>query len=120
MIISEYYRRNLKTAGLSLSIVVDVNGRRLKPIKEERSKSGAHGEDLYLINNPVYVLRYNVSNSGKVSWSIVYVDPNNIDQLYKRVYFKDLPLTIMKRIVKECEKEGLEIYPWEEEVVEQR
>jgi len=114
MIISEYYRRNLKYPGLSLSIVVTETGKRLKPIKEERSKSGAHGEDLYLINNPVYVLRYNVSNSGKVSWSIVYVDPNNIDQLYRRVYFKDLPLKIMKAIVKEALKEGIEIYPWDE------
>jgi len=118
MIIKEYYRRNLKTAGLSLSIVVDVNGRRLKPIREERSRTGAHGEDIYLINEPVYILRYNVTNSGKVSWNVVYADPNS--QQISKVQFKDLPLNIMKRIVKECEKEGIELYPWEEEVVEQR
>lgn len=115
MIIREYYRKNIKTPGMSVSIVVDENGRRLRPSEEVRSKSGAHGEDVYDIVMPVYILRYNVSNSGKVSWSVTYVNPSN--QQISKVQFKDLPLKVMKKLVKECEKEGIELNLWEEKEI---
>ena len=115
MIIREPYRRNLKYPGLSISIVIDANtGERIMPVEEIRSRTGAHGEDIYDIVTPVYILRYRRSNSGKAIWDIAYVKPSE-GRVFKKVWFKDLKPKIREAIERECEKEGIELHVWEED-----
>ncbi|MEM1694381.1 MAG: hypothetical protein QXH21_07285 [Ignisphaera sp.] len=114
IVLKEYYRRNIKTAGLSLSFVVTPEGRLLKPAKEVRSRTGAHGEDVYLIDPPVYVLRYERSCSGKVRWSIWIVEGQDKE---RRVRVEEVPLPVLRTFLVAVESEGLELNPWEEEEI---
>lgn len=110
-----YYRQNIKTAGLSLSFVVTPEGRLLKPAKEVRSRTRAHGEDVYLVDPPVYILRYERSCSGKVRWSVWLVEGQDKE---RRVRVEDVPLPVLRAFLVAVENEGLELNPWEEEEVE--
>lgn len=114
MIIKEVYRRNLKYPGLSKSIVIDANtGERLEPIQEVRSRTLAHGLDVYEVITPVYILRYSRSNTGKASWEVVYVNPFR-ERPFEKRFFDKLPKYVKDAILRECEKEGIELHPWEE------
>lgn len=89
LVLREEFRRNLKYPGMSFSVVVGaVSGGIIDPDYEERSESGAHGEDVYVLNEPAYVLRFRRSNSGKVEWAVFLVQ---LDGTQKRVRFADLP-----------------------------
>ncbi|MEM4535315.1 MAG: hypothetical protein QW764_04675 [Desulfurococcaceae archaeon] len=114
IVLREYYRRNIKTAGLSLSFVVTPEGKLLRPVKEIRSRTGAHGDDVYLIDPPVYVLRYERSCSGKVRWSIWIVEGQDKE---RRVRVEDVPLQVLRAFLVAVENEGLELNPWEEDEV---
>jgi len=115
MIIREYYWRNIKYPGrLSISLVFDANtGERIKPVQEVRSRTGA-GKDVYDITTPVYILRYRRSNSWRANWEIAYVKPSE-GRNFRKVWFKDLRPQLQQRILEECEKEGIILYPWEED-----
>ncbi|MEM1561333.1 MAG: hypothetical protein QXN35_07240 [Ignisphaera sp.] len=110
-VLKEEYRRNIKTCGLSMSIVLDSEGNRIMPVKVVRSRSGAHGEDIYVINSVVYILRYRRSNSGKVRWAVFAVTPEK----EVRVLFRDLSESLQSRFREEAGKEGLELFEFEEE-----
>lgn len=113
MVLREIYRRNINAPGLSLSIVVDDKTfERLKPVEEIRSRTRAHGEDIYILNGSAYVLRYRRSNSGKIKWSIYKVTPEG----EFRVRFADLPGYVQRALEFYAEEEGLELRPWEEEI----
>ncbi len=114
VVLQEYYRRNIKTAGLSLSFVVTPEGRLLKPAKEVRSRTRAHGEDVYLIDPPVFVLRYERSCSGKVRWSVWLVEAQDKE---RRVRVEEVPLPVLRAFLVAVENEGLELNPWEEEEI---
>lgn len=89
LVLREPFRRNLKMPGMTFSVVVSaVSGGIIDPDYEERSGSGAHGEDVYVLNEPAYVLRFNRSNSGKIEWAVFLVE---LDGKQKRVRFADLP-----------------------------
>jgi len=111
-VLRETYRRNLKYPGLTISIVVDEETLQLvEPIEKIRSKSGAHGEDVYVISRPVLVLRYSRSNSGKVGWSIHEVTPTT----ERKLKYSDLPAPFRDAIESYARYYGLELHPWEEE-----
>jgi len=64
------YRRTLKTGALTLTIVYDpVEKKIVMPSRKVRSRSGAHGEDIYCLDkdqwNRVYIITLYQSNSGK-------------------------------------------------------
>jgi hypothetical protein len=64
------YRRTLKTGALTLTIVYDpVEKKILTPDRRNRSRSGAHGDDIYCLSkdqwNKVYIITLYQSNSGK-------------------------------------------------------
>ncbi|MEM1842840.1 MAG: hypothetical protein QXL19_10735 [Ignisphaera sp.] len=114
VVLKEYYRRNIKMPGLSLSFVVTPEGKLLKPIEEIRSRTGAHGDDVYVVNPPVYVLRYERSNSGKVRWGIWLVEGQDKE---RRVRVEEVPLPVLRTFLVAVESEGLELNPWEEEEI---
>jgi len=112
LVLREYYRRNINMPGLSLSFVVTSEGKLLRPIEEIRSRTGAHGEDVYVVEPPVYVLRYERSNSRKVRWSVWLVEG---EEKERRVRVEDVPLEVLKTLLIAVENEGLELNTWEEE-----
>ncbi|MEM4952204.1 MAG: hypothetical protein QXV81_08090 [Ignisphaera sp.] len=114
VVLREYYRRNINTPGLSLSFVATLEGKLLRPVEEIRSRTGAHGDDVYLIDPPVYVLRYERSNSGKVRWSVWLVEGQDKE---RRVLMEEVPLPVLKAFLVAVESEGLELNPWEEDEV---
>jgi len=64
------YRRTLKTGALTLTIVYDpIEKKILTPDRRSRSRSGAHGDDIYCLSKDqwekVYVITLYQSNSGK-------------------------------------------------------
>ncbi|MEM4815840.1 MAG: hypothetical protein QXR23_08900 [Ignisphaera sp.] len=112
MVLREDYRNNIKMPGRTLSIVVNDRGEKLEPVRRIRSRTGAHGEDIYVIYEPVYILRYNRSNSGKVRWAVYRaIPPNKVN----RVRFSDLPTFIQNWLKEYAEQEGLELHEFEEE-----
>jgi len=73
-----YYRRNIKTPGRTQAVVVDARTWSLvKPTKTERSRTGAHGTDVYCVDdwNDMLVIQLNQSTSGKLSYVVDYRDP---------------------------------------------
>lgn len=111
-VLREAYRRNLKHPGLTVSIVVDEETlQQLEPVEKVRSKTGAHGEDIYIIDRPVLVLRYSKSNSGKVRWSVSEITPT----IERKLKYHDLPTPFRNAIESYARYYGLELYPWEEE-----
>ena len=67
------YRRNLSMPGRTQYIVIDTsNWEIVKPTHRERSKTRAHGNDVYCLPeefwNRVVVVRLKRSNSGKISF----------------------------------------------------
>jgi len=112
LVLREYYRRNINMPGLSLSFVVTSEGKLLRPIEEIRSRTGAHGEDVYVVEPPVYVLRYERSNSRKVRWSVWLVEG---EEKERRVRVEDVPLEVLKTLLIAVENEGLELNTWEGE-----
>jgi hypothetical protein len=64
------YRKTLKTGAITLTIVYDPETKKiLTPDRKNRSRSGAHGDDIYCLDkdqwNRVYVITLYQSNSGK-------------------------------------------------------
>jgi hypothetical protein len=78
-----YYRNNIKTPGLTETIII-LGGRVLKPNKTYRSRSGAHGEDIYCLSQEqwqrVWVVTFEQSNSGKR-----YVSTENVPEAVKEL-----------------------------------
>ncbi|MEM1832350.1 MAG: hypothetical protein QXJ97_12585 [Desulfurococcaceae archaeon] len=111
-ILIEYYRKNLKYPGLSISIVIDEETlQQLEPILQKRSKSGAHGEDIYVVSRPVLVLRYSKSNSGKIRWGIYEVTPTS----ERKIKYSELPTSFQNAIKAYAKYYGLELNFLEEE-----
>ncbi|MEM4846738.1 MAG: hypothetical protein QW794_03150 [Thermosphaera sp.] len=111
-VLREVYRRNIKYPGMTISIVIDEETlQQLEPVERIRSKSGAHGEDVYLVSKPVLVLRYTRSNSGKARWSIYEVTLDS----EKRIKYSDLPATFRRVIESYAEYYGIKLNIWEEE-----
>jgi len=53
------YRSTIKTNAITQCHVLFPDGTELKPVYEARSGTGAHGEDVYEIDQTVYVVEYN-------------------------------------------------------------
>jgi len=68
------YRHTFKTDAVTRCHVLTLSGEELKPVYERRSRTGAHGEDVYDIDQTVYVIEYNRSGSGHESISVYTVD----------------------------------------------
>jgi hypothetical protein len=71
-----YYRRNIGMPGRTLYILIDTGTWQvLEPTRKERSKTGAHGEDVYCLSeevwNRVVVVALERSNSGKLSYEVI-------------------------------------------------
>ena len=69
------YRRNIWTAGRTQYIVIDTNSWEiLEPTRRERSRSKAHGVDIYCLDEEtwgrVIVVKLERSNSGKLRYNI--------------------------------------------------
>jgi len=68
------FRRTFKTDAITQCHVLLPNGEELKPVYERRSRTGAHGEDVYDIDQTVYVVEYNRSGSGREKIEVCTVD----------------------------------------------
>ena len=69
------YRRNIRMPGRTQYILVDPqNWEILEPVRRESSKTGAHGEDIYCLDEAtwsrVLVVRLARSNSGKLRYEV--------------------------------------------------
>ena len=67
------YRRNIRMPGRTQYILVDPqNWEILEPVRRERSKSMAHGEDIYCLSEEVWkrvmIVKLKMSNSGRLSY----------------------------------------------------
>jgi len=70
-----YYRRNINAPGRTQYIVIDTsNWEILEPTRRERSRSKAHGVDIYCLDEEtwgrVIVVKLERSNSGKLRYNI--------------------------------------------------
>ena len=70
-----YYRHNIKAAGRTRYIVIDTGRWEiLKPTRVERSRTGAHGVDIYCLEESAWdmtmVVRLERSNSGKLRYGV--------------------------------------------------
>jgi len=65
------FRHTFKTDAVTRCHVLLPNGEELKPVYERRSRTGAHGEDIYDVDQTVYVVEYRRSGSGR-EYIIVY------------------------------------------------
>jgi len=70
-----YYRRNINTMGRTQYYIIDPQKWEiLKPTRTVRSKSGAHGEDIYCFSeevwNRVIIIKLERSNSGKLRYEV--------------------------------------------------
>jgi hypothetical protein len=73
---SYYYRNTIKTGAKTRYYLVDVDAWEvLKPSRRERSKTGAHGEDIYCLEpekwRNIIVVALKRSNSGKLSYEVI-------------------------------------------------
>ncbi|MEM1699712.1 MAG: hypothetical protein QXD83_07535 [Sulfolobales archaeon] len=102
------YRKNIKYPGGTVSFVIEADGARiLKPVEKKRSRTGAHGYDIYTVDKPVYVIIYEKSNSGRVTWYAEYYDPATEES--KEVTLKELPTHIKILLLRIAVKNDLEI-----------
>lgn len=58
-------RNTLNSCARTRCWVLGQDGTVLKPDRIYRSRTGAHGEDCYVIAPPVWVIEYRMSNSGR-------------------------------------------------------
>jgi hypothetical protein len=70
------YRYNIKTAGRTQYFLVDtISWKILEPTRRERSRTGAHGRDVYCLPESawegVLVVKLERSNSGKLSYNVI-------------------------------------------------
>jgi len=102
------YRRTLKTGALTLTIVYDpVEKKILEPSRKNRSRSGAHGDDIYCLDkdlwNRVYIITLYQSNSGKRDISFSENVPTStmekltIAWIYENSYVDDIINLLMER-----------------------
>lgn len=70
------------------------NGRLVKPVLVERSRTGNHGRDIYELftNNVYYVVKYNRSNTGKKSLRISKL----IDNKESALQLSELPVDVIE------------------------
>ncbi|MEM2499968.1 MAG: hypothetical protein QXU30_07465 [Sulfolobales archaeon] len=102
------YRKNIKYPGETVSFVIEADtAMLLKPVEKKRSRSGAHGYDIYAVDKPVYVITYEKSNSGRVSWSAEYYDPATNER--KEATLKELPMHVKVLLLRLAIKKDLEI-----------
>jgi hypothetical protein len=77
--------------GLTETVII-LDGRILKPNKTYRSRSGAHGEDIYCLSEEqwqrVWIVTFEQSNSGKRHVSTVNV-PDNIRELIEEAWINE-------------------------------
>ncbi|MEM2293261.1 MAG: hypothetical protein QXX41_08295 [Nitrososphaerota archaeon] len=74
MIVRLPYRATFKTPARTQCHVLSSNGEVIKPVHIERSRTGAHGFDIYDVQSPVYIVEYYRSGSGKEHIYISKVD----------------------------------------------
>jgi len=70
-----YYRRNINTWGKTQYYIIDPQKWEiLEPVRRERSRTGAHGEDVYCLSeevwNRVIIIKLERSNSGKLRYEV--------------------------------------------------
>ena len=103
------YRRTLKTGALTLTIVYDpVTKNIVMPSRKDRSRSGAHGEDIYCLDkdlwNRVYIITLYQSNSGKRDISFSENVPTDVIEkltiawLYENTIVDDI-IRILKKVI---------------------
>ena len=78
-----YYRNCIKYSGLTKTIIV-LDERVLRPSKVYRSKTGAHGEDIYCLSEAewqrAWIVTFEQSNSGRR-----YVSTMNVPEAVKEL-----------------------------------
>jgi len=88
------YRYTLRTGARTRHYVIDAESWKiLKPVRRERSKSRAHGEDIYCLDEEVWrrtlIVVLKRSNSGRL-YHRVYVDNPEIEE-----YARELEMMLM-------------------------
>jgi len=82
------YRNCIKTAGFTEAVIL-LNGRVLKPSSVRRSKTGAHGEDIYCLFQEewdrTWIIMFEMSNSGKPYVTTINV-PEPIKELIEQAW----------------------------------
>jgi len=68
------FRHTIRTDAITRCHVLLPDGTELKPVYKRRSRTGAHGEDVYDIDQTVYVIEYNRSGSCHESISVYTID----------------------------------------------
>jgi len=99
-----YYRNCIKTPGFTETIVI-LDGKVLRPSSIRRSKTGAHGEDIYCLSQEewqrAWVIVFEQSNSGKPYVTTINV-PEHIKELieiawlYEGATIKEIVRTVTK------------------------
>ena len=99
-----YYRNCIKTPGFTETIVI-LDGKVLKPSSVRRSRTGAHGEDIYCLSeeewNRTWVIVFEQSNSGR-PYVTTFNVPEPIKELIERAWLcegatiKDIVRTVVK------------------------
>jgi len=84
------YRSTIKTGAITECTVWTLDGRSIDPVYQRRSRTGAHGVDIYDIKEPVIIIEYSRSGSGR-EYLVIY----ETDGEYKRpIDPDDLPKSI--------------------------
>jgi len=102
-----YYRNNIKTPAFTETVVL-VDGMMLKPSKMYRSRTGAHGEDIYCLSeeewSKAWILIFEQSNSGKPYITVINV-PEPIKELIERSWlYENATIKEIVRVVAKFQK----------------
>jgi hypothetical protein len=83
-----YYRNCIKTPAFTETVVL-MDGKVLKPSKVYRSKTGAHGTDVYCLTEEewqrTWVIVFEQSNSGK-PYVTTFNVPDNVRELVEQAW----------------------------------
>ena len=101
------YRKTLKTGALTKTIVIDpINVRIIEPTYTERSKTGAHGWDLYCLDEEtwkrVWIITVEVSNSGKRYISFENIKDESIKRELERIWLAGAGLETLIDVALKC------------------
>jgi hypothetical protein len=105
------YRSNIRTPGRTLYVLIDTSKWEIvRPTRKERSKTGAHGKDVYCLSEEMWsrvvVVRLARSNSGKLKYWAGSDNPQLRDTVAKELEevlrtassFEDMVETVEKYV----------------------
>jgi hypothetical protein len=97
------YRQTIRTRATTLYILV-LDGEILRPARRRRSRSGAHGEDVYCLTEEqwrrVWVVGLYQSNSGRRHAEFSENIPEEVRRVIERTWMhRELPISDLEHMI---------------------